>query len=130
MNNYMAGVGGDIYSNNFTLFHKLGNVSQPDSRFVFLDERATTIDDGYFEVLMTTSYGDIQVNNLPANYHGLAGGLSFADGHAIVRKWTTALFQTPPTVSLGTASSPNNADYIWLMQNTTTSIGSTAPPVL
>ena len=130
MNNYMAGVGGDIYSNNFTLFHKLGNVSQPDSRFVFLDERATTIDDGYFEVLMTTSYGDIQVNNLPANYHSLAGGLSFADGHAIVRKWTTALFQTPPTVSLGTASSPNNADYIWLMQNTTTSIGSTAPPVL
>jgi hypothetical protein len=130
MNNYMNGIGQNIFSNNFTLYRRLANVSQPDSRFVFLDERATTVDDGYFEVLMTTSYGSIQVNNLPANYHGLAGGLSFADGHAIVRKWTTPLFQTPPTISLGTVSAPNNADYIWIMQNTTATIGSTAPPVL
>ncbi len=130
MNNYMAGAGSDILSNNFALYHRLANVTQPDARFVFLDERATTIDDGYFEVLMTTTYGSIQVNNLPANYHGLAGGLSFADGHAIIRKWTTPLVQTPPTKSLGTVSAPNNADYIWIMQNTTAPIGSTAPPVL
>jgi hypothetical protein len=32
--------------------------------------------------------------------------------------------------SLGTVSAPNNADYIWIMQNTTATIGSTAPPVL
>ena len=130
MNNYMAGAGQNILSNNFALYHRLGTVTQPDSRFVFLDERATTVDDGYFEVMMTTTYGNIQVNNLPANYHGLAGGLSFADGHAIVHKWTTPLIQTPPTIQLGTVSAPNNADYIWIMQNTTAPIGSTAPPVL
>jgi prepilin-type N-terminal cleavage/methylation domain-containing protein len=130
MNNYMAGVGGNIFSNNFALYHRLANITQPDSRFVFLDERAATIDDGYFEVLMTATYSSIEVNNLPANYHGLAGGLSFADGHAIVHKWTTPLVQTPPSISLGTVSAPNNADYIWIMQNTTTSLGSTAAPTL
>ena len=124
MNNYMNGVGGGLLSNSFALFHRDTDIKEPDSRFVFLDERPTTIDDGYFEMDMTTDYGSISPNNLPANYHGLAGGLSFADGHAIVHKWTTPLFQTPPNVSLGTVSAPNNQDYIWLMQNATTSLGS------
>ena len=94
---------------------------------MFLDERASTIDDGYFEVEMTTDYSSISFINLRANYHGYAGGLSFADGHAVLHKWTTAVFQKPPTVSEGTVSAPNNADYIWLMQNTTSSLGSAGP---
>jgi prepilin-type N-terminal cleavage/methylation domain-containing protein len=124
MNNYMNGTGGDILSNNFTLYHRTSDIRNPDGRFVFLDERSSTLDDGYFEMQMTLNYEGINAINLPANYHGLTGDLSFADGHAILHKWTTALFQTPATISVS-ADAPNNADYIWLMQNTTEPIAST-----
>src|ERR1700677_2077725 len=121
-NNYMNGTGGDILSNNFTLYQRTSDIRHPDGRFVFLDERSSTLDDGYFEMQMTLNYAGITAINLPANYHGLTGGLSFADGHAILHKWTTALFQTPATISVND-NAPNNADYIWLMQNTTEPIG-------
>jgi prepilin-type N-terminal cleavage/methylation domain-containing protein len=127
MNNYMNGIGSGILSNQFRLYYRSASIRQPDSRFVFLDERATTIDDAYFEVLMTADYGSIQVNNLPANYHGLAGGFSYADGHAGVHKWTTSLVREPPSISLGSVSAPDNADYIWLMQNATEAIDTSAP---
>ena len=123
MNNYMNGIGTGILSNSFSLYQKDTAIDHPDSRFVFLDERSTTVDDDYFEMSMTVNYDSISFNNMPANYHALAGGLSFADGHAVVHKWLTPLFQTPPTISLGTVSAPNNNDYIWLMQNATASLG-------
>ena len=124
MNSYMNGTGGNVLSNNFALYHRTSEIRHPDARFVFLDERSSTLDDGYFEMEMTLNDAGITAINLPANYHALAGGLSFADGHAIVHKWTTSLFQTPATVSVND-SAPNNSDYIWLMQNTTEAIGTT-----
>ena len=130
MNNYMNGIGGDIQSNQFRLYYHDTDIKHPSDRFVFLDERATTVDDGYFEVLETANYDSIQVNNMPANYHGLAAGFSFADGHAAIHKWTTSLFQTPPTVSLGTVSAPDNTDYEWILQNTTEALPAGPVPVL
>jgi prepilin-type N-terminal cleavage/methylation domain-containing protein len=126
MNNYMSGIGQDILSNSFALYQRHSDIKHPSDRFVFLDERSSTLDDGYFEMDMTLNDAAITAINIPANYHGLAGGLSFADGHAILRKWTSGLFQTPATISVND-SAPDNADYIWLMQNTTESIGSTTP---
>jgi prepilin-type N-terminal cleavage/methylation domain-containing protein len=128
MNNYMNGIGGNIASNQFTLYRRDTDIKHPDSRFVFLDERATTVDDGYFEVIMQTpaTYGSIDFDNFPANYHGLAGGFSFADGHAAIQRWRTSLFQTQATINLGTVSAPDNTDYEWLMQNTTEALPVTA----
>ena len=123
MNNYMNGIGGNIFSNQYALYHKLGNIDHPTDRFVFVDERASTLDDGYFEVYMTANPKGIAVFNLPANYHGLAGGLSFADGHSIVRKWRTPLFQTPATKSISVDDNTDYSDYVWIMQNTTASLG-------
>lgn len=128
MNSYMAGDGGNILSNQFTLNLRVSDISQPSSSFVFLDERASSINDGYFEVLMTTSYGAIKVQDMPANYHNEAAGFSFADGHAILQKWTTSLFDTVGTVSLTGDAAPNNQDYIWLMRNATTLVGGAPLP--
>lgn len=128
MSSYMAGDGGGILSNQFVLNIKVTDISQPTTSFVFLDERASSINDGYFEILMTTSYGSIKFQDMPANYHGQAGGFSFADGHAVVHKWTTPLFQSPPAIALGGTTSPNNADYIWLMRNTTVQINGAQMP--
>jgi len=59
----------------------------PSSTFVFLDEREEGVDDGYFLVFLNRKY---LWGNLPAVYHSGAGGLSFADGHAEIRKWVDA----------------------------------------
>ena len=128
MNNYMAGDGGNLFSNQFILNHRMSDIVVPTSSFVFLDERAATINDGYFEILMTTSYGSITVDDMPANYHGFAGGFSFSDGHAVLQKWNTPLFDTPASVSVANMSAPNNADYIWLMRNTTTQFNGAPMP--
>ncbi|HZV35643.1 MAG TPA: type II secretion system protein [Verrucomicrobiae bacterium] len=128
MNGYMAGDGGGILSNQFVLNERVTDIVQPSSSFVFLDERASSINDGYFEVLMTINYGSIRVQDMPANYHNEAAGFSFADGHAILQKWTTALFDTVGTISLTGQSAPNNQDYIWLMRNATVQVGGAPLP--
>lgn len=122
MNNYMNGIGIAIFSNNFVNNTRLSQVTRPANSFVFLDENATTINDCYFAVIMTTNYFFIQVLDMPANYHNLAGGFAFADGHGEMKKWLTALFQKPPLTDTARLA-PQNADCIWLMQNTTTPIG-------
>ena len=97
MNNYMNGVGINIFSNNFVYNTRLSQILHPANSFVFLDERASTINDGYFVVVLTTNYSRIFLEDMPANYHNLAGGFSFADGHGETKKWMTALFQRAPT---------------------------------
>jgi prepilin-type N-terminal cleavage/methylation domain-containing protein len=115
MNNYMHGKGAGI-DPGFVMSTRTGDIARPASAFVFLDERASTINDGYFVVRLTTNYDSIWAEDLPANYHNLAGGLSFADGHAELKKWRTPYFQAD---SENDVRIPNNIDYEWLMQNTT-----------
>ena len=114
MNNYMHGKGGGL-SQDFVMNQRLTDIRGPSSSFVFLDERSSTIDDGYFVMVLTTNYTDISTENLPACYHNNAGGFSFADGHALLKKWRTDAFKT----ATRQVSIPNNIDYEWLMQNTT-----------
>ncbi len=128
MNNYMNGDGGGLASNQFVVNRKLTDVVLPTSSFVFLDERASSVNDGYFEIIMTTSYGSIKVNDMPANYHNFACGFSFADGHALLEKWNTPLFNTSATINVNGVSAPNNADYIWLMRNATVQINGAPLP--
>ena len=128
MNDYMHGDGGGTMAASYVNNIRFSDIRFPASSFVFLDERSSSINDGYFEVLLTTSYASIKVDDMPANYHGGAGGFSFADGHALVQKWKTPLFQTPPAVSVGGTTAPNSVDYIWLMRNTTVQVGGVPMP--
>jgi prepilin-type N-terminal cleavage/methylation domain-containing protein/prepilin-type processing-associated H-X9-DG protein len=55
----------------------------PAQAWVFIDENPWTINDGHFVCDPTqTKWVDV-----PASYHNNAGGLSFADGHAEIRRW-------------------------------------------
>ena len=64
----------------------------PANLWVFLDENPTTINDGYFvcDPSQTTQWLDT-----PAAYHAGGSGISFADGHAIIRKWSDPVVLTP-----------------------------------
>ena len=67
----------------------------PSMTFVFVDERADSINDGELYTNMQ-GYDPYQPSNwviqdVPSNYHGGSGGVSFADGHAEIHKWKDAV---------------------------------------
>jgi len=73
----------------YVQFYKLADVSGPSGIFVFLDEHADTINDGFFvNKLENEAWG-----NLPASYHNGGACLTFADGHEERHRW-----QDPSTV--------------------------------
>lgn len=104
----------------------------PSKTAVFLDEREDSINDGMFVIAMEgaaqppngppvpSGYGIV---DYPAAYHGGAGGFSFADGHAELKKWRDSR-TTPPLLkgqvySFDFKSTPNNPDVAWMQDNST-----------
>ena len=97
----------------------------PARTFVFLDMREDSIDVGNFAPDMTgwpDAPQSIGFYDLPASYHHRAGGLSFADGHAEIRRWRDERTMPPLVRSGGTTDgfrSPNNPDVLWLQERST-----------
>jgi prepilin-type N-terminal cleavage/methylation domain-containing protein/prepilin-type processing-associated H-X9-DG protein len=96
----------------------------PARTLVFWDERMDAINWGNYFIDMT-GYPDApqstQFNwDWPGSYHNGAGGLSFGDGHAEIKRWLDPR-TTPPLsqVTSGPSPSPRNADIIWLQQRAT-----------
>ena len=67
-------------------YRKLSGVPlpSPTGLQVFIDESERTISSGGF---LWWSKDEGRWGNLPADRHGRAGGLSYADGHAEIRRW-------------------------------------------
>jgi len=87
---------------------------------VFVDERDDSIDDGEFAIDMVAN----QIVNFPAGYHGGAGGVTFADGHAEIHRWRSAELQAAQqwvekVKHEFTAVSANNVDLTWLRSHAT-----------
>ncbi|SPE59659.1 conserved hypothetical protein [Verrucomicrobia bacterium] len=108
------------------LYLKLTDMFIPGSShtLVFWDERQDAINWGNFFIDMT-GYPDqpaaLQFNwDWPASYHNRAGGLSFGDGHAEIRRWLDARTIPPPGgTAQGPRPSPRNQDIIWLQERAT-----------
>ena len=68
---------------------KLSDLTTPGpvETFVFVDEHPDSINDGSF----LPPQGVAQFVDIPATYHNLACGFSFADGHSEIHKWQGAL---------------------------------------
>jgi len=100
-----------------TVYRKLTAVDSPSDRFVFLDENPASINDGFFVCDPNiTVWIDI-----PASYHNGAGGLSFADGHAEIKRWHDSHVlncNSAPPLS-GTQQDANTGDLAWLQQHST-----------
>jgi prepilin-type N-terminal cleavage/methylation domain-containing protein/prepilin-type processing-associated H-X9-DG protein len=63
---------------------RFGDIPNPSELFVFIDENEDSIDDAHFLVWPEP---DDRWVNLPADRHGRAGIMSFADGHVERWKW-------------------------------------------
>ncbi len=98
-------------------FRKTSDLTQPGPTmtFVFIDENPNTIDDAYF--VCDPNQKDFW-QNAPASYHNNAGGLSFADGHAEIRRWKDSQLLTQAKIN-GIPSDADSQDLVWLQQRST-----------
>jgi len=102
----------------FRSFHKKSDIQGigVSDALVFVDERDDSIDDGEFALDMVEN----QIVNFPAGYHGGAGGVTFADGHAEIHRWRSAELQAPQQIGGQnvkhefTPVAANNVDLLWL----------------
>jgi prepilin-type N-terminal cleavage/methylation domain-containing protein/prepilin-type processing-associated H-X9-DG protein len=123
----MNGFVGDVLNINGGLnpgwkrFLKTSDCTAPGSSmtWVLLDECPDSMNDDFFSVKMqpgaTSTWSDV-----PASTHNGAGGFSFADGHAEIKKWldgnTKAPVQRVNPCPDNSKYSPN--DVLWLQQRT------------
>ena len=113
--------------NQLSPFFVAGKMSQlmnpgPSMSWVFINEHPDSIDDGIFYNDPRATGGTGSLIEVPSSYLGGGCGLSFADGHAEVHKWTTSAFRVPVTYTkypgTGGVTYTQNADMAWLAQHT------------
>ena len=91
--------------------------------YVVLDQREDRINNGYFAVDMN-GYNPRNPTatrwvDYPASYHNNAGGVTLADGHAVIKKWVDARTTVPIRKGINIpvfVPSPKNADILWLQE--------------
>jgi len=114
----------------YRLFLKTTQFTRPGPAltWVFIDEHPDGINDGLFGMNMpaatTWPLGGATWDDVPASTHAGAGGLSFADGHAEIRKWMDPQTR-PPVRKLTGAQGPGTGtgttsprDHQWLQERT------------
>ena len=97
-------------------FRKQSDITLPAPSlcWVLIDENPSSINDGWFvcDPNVTTKWIDI-----PATYHNGAGGLSFADGHAEIKKWRDGNILRATMTDVPKDASSD--DLPWLQQRST-----------
>lgn len=83
----------------------------PSTTFVLIDEDENSLNDTLF---CCSPNDPNHWQDIPAVRHVRAGGLSFADGHSEIHRWSDKyLMQIPPPVN-GCPADPNSGDNGWL----------------
>jgi prepilin-type N-terminal cleavage/methylation domain-containing protein/prepilin-type processing-associated H-X9-DG protein len=113
MNAFMNPIGSSPGMGVGRLYRKQSDIQVPSpvNCWVFIDESPGTVNDGY--MLCDPFANPTQWIDLPAAYHNGAGGISFADGHAEIRKWHDGRIFDALNINFSTyPSSPNPATYL------------------
>jgi prepilin-type N-terminal cleavage/methylation domain-containing protein/prepilin-type processing-associated H-X9-DG protein len=100
-------------------FRKQTDIPNPSNIFVFIDENPYSINDGWFICDPTLTGGARKWIDRPASYHNGAGGLSFADGHAEIKKWRDTAMTAATAAEDVTPMNPDPGDLQWLMDRST-----------
>jgi prepilin-type N-terminal cleavage/methylation domain-containing protein/prepilin-type processing-associated H-X9-DG protein len=118
-----AGFQANPSSKKYRVYYKTGDIVRPAPSmcWVMMDEHPDSINAGGFANMMVESAASARIIDFPASYHSGACGISFADGHAEIKRWVDE--RTKPPVRYNNylqlnVASPNNKDMIWLSERT------------
>jgi prepilin-type processing-associated H-X9-DG protein len=119
------GFGVNPSSKKYRTYFKTTDMGVPGAArlWLFIDEHPDSQNAGGFANMMveTADGSDARIIDFPASFHGDAGGIGFADGHAEIRRWRDA--RTRPAVHYNNnlqlnVPSPRNIDMMWLSERT------------
>jgi prepilin-type N-terminal cleavage/methylation domain-containing protein len=96
-------------------FRKQTDIPRPATIFTFIDENPWSINDGWFICDPTVKVWI----DVPASYHNRAGGLSYADGHAEIRKWRDENMINQRVAADVAPQNPDPGDLAWLQERAT-----------
>jgi len=117
MNAWMGGI--PAWTGDCVDFNKLGGISQlpPAQAMVFTEENPASINDGYWAQDLDTPTDWV---DSPAVYHINACSLSYAEGHAEVRKWTDkSVLAGDFNEAAGFPCDPTSPDLAWVQARVT-----------
>ena len=110
----------------YRVYAKMSDMTDPAPSMVWvlLDEHPDSLNDAAFANQMVTAdkLSSAHIIDFPASYHNGAGGITFADGHAEIKKWMDS--RTKPPIKKGhnlelIVASPSNRDISWLQERST-----------
>ena len=115
---------------NLRIFTKEGDLTVPGpaNTWLLVDENPQSINDAWMvEDPTEPSIGDPEWIDCPASYHNGACGISFCDGHALIKSWRdrTVLGQSSMVVSGNgtwsgaTTTSQYKPDIFWMVNRST-----------
>jgi prepilin-type N-terminal cleavage/methylation domain-containing protein/prepilin-type processing-associated H-X9-DG protein len=109
--------GAGTYLGGYKTYNKINAIVKPTDTWLFIDENEKSINDPAFAVVMASG-SPVTIQDVPSGRHGGATGISFADGHSFVHKWTSS---TTYTCAVHTSSSDPGvvSDMGWLSSVTT-----------
>jgi prepilin-type N-terminal cleavage/methylation domain-containing protein/prepilin-type processing-associated H-X9-DG protein len=113
---WLDGNHGHTRGRTFRTFGKESDFVDAAQTWVYIDEHHESINDagfGHPGPGATARWVD-----WPAVYHNSAGGLSFADGHAEIKKWKGIKYPKTGLPSTTVTAGPNRLDYDWLSERT------------
>jgi len=118
MNAWMNPISIETFSTSARIYRKQTDITKPtpSSCWVAIDENSGTINDGWFMCDPFTS--PVSWVDMPAAFHNYAGGLSFADGHAEIKKWKDSKVRAG-TYGIGTLKDLSAHDLEWLQERST-----------
>lgn len=116
--NAMVGNPGELtnrFNPEYMQYFKAEQVQRPAGTFVFVDENADTLNDGFF----VNKLDEYIWGNLPGSYHQGSANLSFVDGHVESRRWKSPSIVRPVTRARVEAfpADPRD-DFEWLRERT------------
>ncbi len=116
--NAMVGNPGELtnqFNPTYLQFFKKAQIPNPSGIFVFLDEQADTLNDGFF----VNHLDDYYWGNVPGSYHNGGVNLAFADGHLEYHRWMVpATVQPVRHTRIDRFAAAPPADFDWLKERT------------
>jgi hypothetical protein len=116
------------FNTGWPQYLKTSAIPQPATIYVFVEEQADSINDGYFDTGTQNAPNDRTPmwgsSDVPAAYHNQGAGFSFSDGHSEIHHWLNSYTAvqvkanpnntTPPTPPGPGGPYGSYVDRVWL----------------